>query len=96
MPNPTIRLVAAIAVLTAMASGPAVANESPSPPQRVGQALERAAEATGRGVKRGVEATSHGVQVGVKATARGLSRAGEAVEHATHKAAEKVRPIFEK
>ena len=92
----TTRLVAVAAVLTAMTAGAAVAEDSPSLPQKAGHAVQKAGEATGRGLKRGVEATSHGVDVGVKATGRGLSRAGQAVEHGTHKAAEKVRATFEK
>jgi hypothetical protein len=96
MPNSRIHFVALVAVLTATASCTAVANETPSVPQRVGRALERAGEATGHGLKRGVEATSHGVEVGVKATTHGLSRAGQAVEHGTHKAAVKVRSVFDK
>ena len=95
MPKSRPRFVVA-AALAAMISGAAAANESPSLPQRVGHALERAAEATGHGLKRGVEATSHGVQVAAKATARGLSRAGDAVEHGTHKASEKMRSTFGK
>ena len=96
MPVSRTHLFAVVAVLAAMASGAAMAEESPTRTQRVGNALEKAGEATGRGLKRGVEATSHGVQVGVKATEHGLTRAGEAVEHATHKAADKVRTTFEK
>jgi hypothetical protein len=96
MPRPRTHLVAVLAVLSALAGGAAVAGEGPSVPQKVGHAVERAADATGRGLKRGVEATSHGVQVAVKATGHGLSRAAEAVEHGTHKAAEKVKGTFEK
>lgn len=96
MPNSRTRFVAFITVLAAMASGAAVAGGSPTPPQRIGHAIERAGQATGHGLKRGLEATSHGVQVAVKATAHGLSRAGEAVEHATHKSAERVRSTFDK
>jgi hypothetical protein len=89
-------LVAVVAILASVASGTALADESPSVPQRAGHAVQKAGDATGRGLKRGVEATTHGVQVGVNATGRGLSRAGQAVEHGTHKAAEKVRATFEK
>ena len=96
MHNSRTHLVPVLALLAAMVSGAAVADESPSRPQRVGHAIERAGVATEHGLKRGAEATSHGVQVGVKATAHGLSRAGEAVEHAAHKAAEKVRSTLDK
>ena len=96
MRKSTTPLVAAVAVLAALVSGAAGAEESASVPKRAGKAVERAADATGNGIKRGVAATSHGVQVGVKATGRGVSRAGQAVEHGTHKAADKVRATFDK
>src|SRR5512139_338020 len=83
--------LAAFALLAGLASGAALAGETPSWPQRAGQAVERAGTATAHGARRGLEATKHGVQVGVQATARGLSRAGEAVEHGTHKAADWMR-----
>jgi hypothetical protein len=81
--------IVAFGLLAALASGTALANESPSTAQKVGSALERAGTATGHFLKRGVEATSHGVQVGVNATAHGLTRAGDAVGHAVHKTADK-------
>jgi hypothetical protein len=96
MPHARTHLVAVLAVMAAMTSRAAVADESPSVPQKAGHAIERAGEATGHGLKRAVEATTHGVQVAVKATAHGLSRAGEAVDHGTHKAAGKVRSTLEK
>lgn len=91
-----IHLVAVVAVLTAWMSGAATAAESPSVPQRVGHAIERAGEAAAHGVKRGAEATSHGVEVGLKATEDGLARGGEAIEHAAHKVTQKVRSASQK
>lgn len=96
MTHCTTRYLAILALLSPIACGSAMAGEGPSVPQKVGHAVEKAADATGRGLKRGVEATKHGVQVAVKATGHGLSRAAEAVEHGTHKAADKVKATFEK
>lgn len=96
MPHSRTHYFSVFALLSAVAGSTAMAGEAPSVPQKVGHAVERAADATGRGLKRGVEATSHGVQVAVKATGHGLSRAAEAVEHGTHKAADKVKATFEK
>jgi hypothetical protein len=88
-PNNTTRILA-IGLLAALASGTALAHESPSMVHQVGHSLERAGTATGHFLKRGVEATAHGVEVGVNAVAHGLTRAGEAVDHGTHEAAAKL------
>ncbi|MDE2607189.1 MAG: hypothetical protein KGL68_14835 [Burkholderiales bacterium] len=95
MLNTRPRIVAA-GLLAALASGTALADESPSTAQKVGNALERAGAATGRFLKRGVEATAHGVQVGVNATAHGLKKAGDAVDHGVHKTADKMHTAMSK
>ncbi|MDE2607188.1 MAG: hypothetical protein KGL68_14830 [Burkholderiales bacterium] len=91
--NNTSRILA-IGLLAALASGTALAQESPSMVHQVGHSLERAGTATGHFLKRGVEATAHGVQVGVNAISHGLKRVGDAVDHGTHEAADKLHAVL--
>lgn len=90
------RLLIAIAATLAISTGASLAAEenaqepTPGPAQKVGNAVERGAEATGRGVKRAVNATARGIKRGAKAAARGIGHGAEATGRAISRTAKKV------
>ncbi|WP_263772637.1 hypothetical protein [Propionivibrio soli] len=90
------RLLIAIAATLAISTGASFAAEenaqepTPGPAQKVGNAVERGAEATGRGVKRAVNATARGIKRGAKAAARGIGHGAEATGRAISRTAKKV------
>lgn len=85
----------AVVALASMVPGLVLAQDTSSTGvsgvvQRVGDALERGAQAAARGIERGAKAAEHGIRVGVQATARGIERGAQATAKAAATVAKKL------
>lgn len=71
-------------------------SQSPGVVQKVGDAIERGAEAAASGVQRGAKAAAHGVERAADATARGVKAAAKGVERGATAAADGVETAANK